>query len=451
MSGKLRDERLSGKKVVVMGLGRFGGGVGVTRYLAACGVRVLVTDLAPAEALADSLRAIADCGAELRLGEHRESDLDGADLLVISPAVNRATSDFCQAAARRGVPWTSEMNLFLERCPAQIVGVTGSIGKSTTTAMLHAILAEAEAAEAVGYRQALLGGNIGQSLLGSLAELSEDDVVVLELSSFQLENAAAAEFNVSLAGLTNVRPHHLDRHGTFEAYFDAKLNLFRALDLGGTAVGGELDASARAKVEEIALAAGARYVHAGVRSSGYDLRVPGPHNQQNAHVAATMAASLGVPDDVVRAALGRFDGLAHRLAFVAEKGGVRYFNDSKSTSAEAVATALASFEQPIVLLCGGKDIGAELDRIVEARWDNVRAAICFGHAGERLAALLREHVGAKLIIESTGRMVEAARRATALARRGDVVLLSPGCPSYDEFNNYEHRGIEFERFVQTLV
>jgi UDP-N-acetylmuramoylalanine--D-glutamate ligase len=160
---------------------------------------------------------------------------------------------------------------------------------------------------------------------------------------------------------------------------------------------------------------------------------------------------MNIPDDVTRAALAEFGGLAHRLAFVAEKEGVRYFNDSKSTSAEAVCTALQSFHDPIVLLCGGKDIGAELDRIVEGQWQNVRAAVCFGEAGQRLAALLKaRRSGDRMRVEHAVKMRDAAARAAELAKRGDVVLLSPGCPSYDEFNNYEQRGAEFESFARQL-
>jgi UDP-N-acetylmuramoylalanine--D-glutamate ligase len=447
----LKDERLSGKRVVVMGLGRFGGGVGVTRFLSACGARVLVTDLAPANTLGDSLNAIADCRVELRLGEHRESDLDGADLIVVSPAVNRQTSSFFQAAQQRGVAWTTEMNLFLERCPARIVGITGSIGKSTTTAMVHAVLSTADAAAAGSFRRVELGGNIGQSLLAGLPDMTRNDVVVLELSSFQLEAAAGIKFNASVAALTNVRPHHLDRHGTFEAYYDAKLTLFRAQGERDVAVGGELDSAAARRLADVTAITGARFVHAGVQTSGYELQLPGPHNQQNAHIAATVCRCMNIPDDVTRAALAEFGGLAHRLAFVAEKEGVRYFNDSKSTSAEAVCTALQSFHDPIVLLCGGKDIGAELDRIVEGQWQNVRAAVCFGEAGQRLAALLKaRRSGDRMRVEHAVKMRDAAARAAELAKRGDVVLLSPGCPSYDEFNNYEQRGAEFESFARQL-
>ncbi len=428
-----------------MGLGRFGGGIAVTRYLAERGARVLVTDRAEADLLRDSLRRLDDLPVDYRLGEHCEADLDGADLLVISPAVDRNTSAFYQAAVARSLPWTTEMNLFLTRCPARILGVTGTIGKSTTTAMAHAILAAAPARAALGHRQALLGGNIGESLLDRLDDLSADDVVVLELSSFQLEVADPAAFRVQVAALTNVKPHHLDRHGTLEAYFEAKLNLFRALAPGGAAVVGAGNDAVIARVRQAA-GDGVRLVVTGTPERTYDLRVPGRHNQFNAHLAVGLAGALGVPDDVACAALRSFGGLPHRLAFVAERGGVRYYNDSKSTSAEAIETALAAFAEPVVLLCGGKDIGAELDRVVDAPWSGVRAVVCFGEAGPRLAGLIRT-AAPSAAVEVTPAMEPGVAIARGLARPGDVVILSPGCPSYDAYVNYEARGEAFKTQV----
>jgi len=435
-----------------MGLGRFGGGIGVTRFLVSRGARVLVTDRADESALRTSLDRLADLPVEYRLGEHRESDLDGADLLVISPAVDRRTSVFVQAAERRGVPWTTEINLFLERCPAQIVGVTGSIGKSTTCAMAHAILGHSAALAEIGARRAHLGGNIGASLLESLDAIAAEDVVVLELSSFQLDCVRGAAFAVDVAGVTNVRPHHLDRHGTFGEYLDAKLNLVRGLRRGGSVVIATADAPVVDSVRAIADERGARVMDAVHRGEKYELRVPGPHNQANAHMAVFLAGALGVTESTARTALAEFAGLPHRLEFVAEIDGVRYYNDSKATSAEAVATALASFDQPIVVLCGGKDIGAELDRIVEARWAGVRAAITFGDSGPRLAEMLRGLAGRSgaLAVQQTSTVQDAVRGAREHVRPGDVVVLSPGCPSYDAFVNYEARGESFAQAVRGL-
>lgn len=448
---KLDNDEFRGRRVVVMGLGRFGGGIGVTRYLAAAGARVLVTDSAKADTLRESVAALADLSVEFRLGEHREDDLRDADLLVINPAVDRRTNPFFQAALQRGIPWTTEMNLFLARCPGRILAVTGTIGKSTTCAMLHAILDDAEAATSAGIDRAFLGGNIGVSLLPALHEMTARTAVVLELSSFQLEAAESANCRVSVAGLTNARPHHLERHGRFDAYLDAKLNLFRKLGPDGTAVSAADDEAVDVHVREVAAQRDARFLSAVYRGEPYALRVPGRHNQANAHMAVVMAAALGVDAVAAERAVGRYAGLPHRLEFVGTAGGVRYYNDSKSTSAEAVATALAAFSQPTVLLCGGKDIGAELDRIVDSPWDHLRAAICFGEAGPRLAALLARAVQAHHGCAVTCHLDlnEAAHAARAAAKPGDVVVLSPGCPSYDAFANYEKRGEAFRALVRS--
>jgi len=476
MTCRFTDDWLRGKRVVVMGLGRFGGGIGVARFLARRGARVLVTDRADEATLRESMAKLADVEVDYRLGEHREVDLDDADLLVISPAVDRRTSAFYAAAVARDVPWTTEMNLFLERCAARIVGVTGSIGKSTTCAMAHAILQHPAARAEIGAGRALLGGNIGASLLEASGELTAADVVVLELSSFQLDCVEGVDFAVDVAGLTNARPHHLDRHGTFEEYLDAKLNLLRAVRAGGAIVVGTEDGAIVERVQAIAAERGARVIDAAYRQGGvhrtpddagvhgtpydggvqgapYALRVPGPHNQANAHMAVKLAGALGVAESTARTALAEFGGLPHRLEFVGEVGGVRYYNDSKATSAEAVATALASFDGPIVVLCGGKDIGAELDRIVEGRWERVRSAVTFGDAGARLAGLLKttRSAGGPLPVEQAGTVEEAVACARRAAQPGDVVVLSPGCPSYDAFVNYEARGLRFADAVRGLA
>lgn len=460
----LSTDDFRGKRIIVMGLGRFGGGIGVIRYLVGRGARVLVTDQAAADTLGASLVKLAGLSVEYRLGEHRESDLAGADLLVISPAVDRRTSRFFHAAQARGVPWTTEMNLFLARCPARIVGVTGSIGKSTTCAMTHVILKHPQALEQLGARRALLGGNIGASLLESLDEITAADLVVLELSSFQLECVTDVKFEVASAGLTNVRPHHLDRHGTFDAYFDAKLNLLRALRRGGAAVAGTDDPKVVARARSIVEQRGARLIDAtypgeagGVASGAgqapvYALRVPGRHNQANAHMACRLSVSLGVSERVVRQALAEFAGLPHRLEFVAEIDDVRYYNDSKATSAEAVTTAIAAFDGPLVVLLGGKDIGDELDRVTDADWGRVRTAITFGESAARLAALLKSRKSDRPapVVDSVATVQEAVVQAHHRARAGDVVVLTPGCPSYDAFVNYEARGASFIEAVRAL-
>ncbi len=446
---KAKADTYKAKRVVVMGLGRFGGGIGVSRFLAGAGARVLVTDMADESTLRGSLDALAGLDIDYRLGRHDEGDLKGADLLVVSPAVDRRRSTFFQAALARGVPWTTEINIFIEQCPARMLSVTGSIGKSTTCAMLHGILSDQAAREATGLGPSFLGGNIGESLLDRLADMTPEDTVVLEISSFQLECTPLVPFAPAVAGLTNARPHHLDRHGSFDDYVKAKLNVFRGQQAGAVAVLGTDDQRLLAAVRAIADRCGSRVVVAAYNGERYDLRVPGMHNQANAHMAAAMATGLGVPHEITKQALATFAGLPDRLELVSEARGVRYYNDSKATSAEAVATALAAMDAPVVLICGGKDIGDELNRIIDAPWSRVRCVICFGDAGNRLAELIGRTapLPPDCTARAAGRMGEAVEIAMNLAAPGDVVLLSPGCPSYDEFVNYRQRGEAFKQIV----
>ena len=440
---------LANRRVVVMGLGRFGGGIAVTRFLVQQGASVLVTDAADKATLSNSIKALSDLNIEMRIGSHRNTDLENADLLVISPAVDRRKAPFFQEALRRGIPWTTEINLFIERCPATITAITGSIGKSTTCAMLHTILDAPTARKEAGFRRALLGGNIGGSLLPQLDDITENDVVVLELSSFQLECTPLVDFTPRAAGITNARPHHLNRYADFNAYVDAKLNLFRNQPKGGTAVLGTDDANLLRQVKPIADERGCETIVAARKKETYDLLVPGAHNQDNAHLAVAMAVAMSVSESTARKAVATFAGLPHRLELIGEVQGVRYYNDSKSTSAEAISVALEALQGSLVLLCGGKDTGDELARIIDSDWRQVTAVICFGDAGERLAELISQRalLSPGCLVRHAERMVNAVPLARTLVRPGGAVLLSPGCPSYDEFTNYEERGDAFRAVV----
>lgn len=432
-----------------MGLGRFGGGVGVTRWLIEQGAKVTVTDLADERALADSVAALDGLPVTLHLGEHRDQDLDQTDLLVVNPAVNKRTSPFVQAALARGIPWTSEMNLFLERCPARIVGVTGTAGKSTTCAMIHHIVADAVARGAVPFRRAWLGGNIGRSLLSDLADMTTADVVVLELSSFQLEDAAAVQRSPDVAVILNVWPNHLDRHGDERSYLDAKLNIVRYQRPGDIVVAG---------TDEPNVASALAAVVGGTRAKSqtvperrrFSLVVPGAHNQANAACAATVGEVLGVSDETSRASLASFAGLPHRLEHVGTHQAVDYYNDSKSTTPQAVVTAVEAFDRPLVVLVGGHDKGLPLERMAGVLVKRAAAVACFGAAGDRLAASLRavRDPADAPVIHRTDRMNDAVTWARSTANAGDVVLLSPGCSSFDEFANYEHRGRAFAEQVR---
>jgi len=446
---------LAGRSVTVMGLGRFGGGIGVTRWLVERSARVTVTDQAEADALHASIAQLEGLPVTFRLGGHEPADLDGCELLVVSPAVHKARSPFVQEAVRRGIALSSEMNLFVERCRARrIVGVTGSAGKSTTTAMLGTILAEA-AGHGASWRS-WVGGNIGRSLLADLDDIGPDDVVVLELSSFQLEDLAALAWSPSHALITNLQPNHLDRHGTFEAYADAKMNIVRYQSAGDEVfVHADDDALGR----RVTAAGGAgRLVRYRFDPGFADVvGVPGRHNQANAAAAIAVARSLGAADEVIRAGLAQFAGLPHRLEFVGQRRGVRFYNDSKSTTPESTCLALEAFDAPVILLVGGADKGMSFDALVARAAACARGVVCYGRMGPVLHAMLQDAYraagpsamsGERLV--RTDALADAVQAAADLAEPGNVVVLSPACTSYDQFANYQQRGETFARLVRSL-
>jgi UDP-N-acetylmuramoylalanine--D-glutamate ligase len=459
----VRTSQFSGRRVLVMGLGRFGGGVGVTRYLAAQGAHVTVTDQAEAASLSDSVAKLADLPIRLRLGGHHESDLDDVDLLVVSPAVNKRTSPFFQAACHRGIAWTSEMNLFLERCPARLIGISGSAGKSTTCAMLGAILTRAVARREAALGRVWVGGNIGVSLLDPLPAMTSADTVLLELSSFQLEDAVSLRRSPPVGAITNVSPNHLDRHGSFDDYVEAKLNLVRFQRAGNVVIVRRDDAALVARVRVVAAASAAHMEFVADESDEFRLRVPGAHNRRNAAMAARIAATLGVCSSTTHAALAEFAGLPHRLEHVGTFGDVDYYNDSKSTTPEATITALRAFDlplmagfgvpavkgRPLIVLIGGADKGLPLEMMAEALVARAKGVVCFGAAQTRLCEALLGARGPRACppIECAADLAGGVALARQSVAPGDIVLLSPACASYDEFTNYEARGARFRDIV----
>jgi UDP-N-acetylmuramoylalanine--D-glutamate ligase len=427
---------LAGKRVTVVGLGRFGGGVGVTRWLCGQGAGVTVSDLAGADDLAESIQALEGLKLALHLGGHAREDFLRADLLVVNPAVPRNMPLLLEAREAR-VPRTSEINLFLQRCPAAVVGVTGSVGKSTTTAMIGAILQKRLVAH--------VGGNIGRSLLEELPRIRPEHVVVLELSSFQLEDTPIIGVSPHVAVVTNLAPNHLDRHETMEAYEAAKKNIFAfqepcdvlILNAADTIVSAWA-AEARCRVEMFDPAA-----------EPFELAVPGAHNQANAQAAWTASSQFGIDRATAAEALAAFPGLPHRLEFVAERRGVRYFNDSKCTTPSGAIVALEAFPpRKAVIIVGGYDKHVRFDELGEALAARAKAIVAMGATREAVIAAVSPHQTKGLPpIERADDLPAAVSAARKRAVSGDVILLSPACASFDMFTNYEHRGQAFVELV----
>ncbi len=435
-----------------MGLGLFGGGSAVVRFLAARGAQVTVTDLRSEPDLERSLVALADVRFERVLGTHRDEDFQRAELVVVNPAVPPG-SRYIELARQSGAELTSEAGLFLSRFRGRLVFVTGSKGKSTTSALCHAML------ERTG-RRAWLGGNIGRSFLSDLDRMGEEDVVVFEVSSFQLEQLRGLARAPECVVLTNLFPIHLERHGTFEAYVAAKREVFVGAK---AAVVDHDDVEVRrlmASLEPVpvhsfstvaappsGLVASGSVVHevgGGVAFSAKDVRIPGAHNLRNAMAAWLAARTLGVDRAAAAAAIATFAGLPHRLELVAEVGGVRWINDSIATSPRAVAAAVLAIDGPITLLLGGKETEADLAPLRDVLVGRVRRVFAFGEAAGRV---VREVASNGIEAESTTDLERAMVRARQLAEPGAAVLLSPGFPSYDQFRNFTERGERFRELV----
>ncbi|MFC1764040.1 UDP-N-acetylmuramoyl-L-alanine--D-glutamate ligase [Planctomycetota bacterium] len=454
------DSVLAGKQVVVMGLGRFGGGVDAVRYAAQQGARVLVTDQAAPETLTESVHQLQDLNnVTFRLGCHEKADFEQADVVIVNPAI-ADDNIYLQHVRSHGTLVTTQVNLFFQQCPAQIIGITGANGKSTTTALTAFLLAAGCRQDDVGYDRVWRAGNIGHCpLLGLLETIQSRDVVVLELSSFQTERLAAIERGPHVALLTNLTPNHLDRHGTFVEYCRAKEQMFRyqprdaehpcisffnAHDTVGcdwyAAYGEEVGRECRL-YDCDTLSDTLRMAYT----------LPGRANLQNLAAAVAVADHLGVSEDTMAAQLPAFQSLTHRLERVAEVDQVCWYNDSIATTPESAVVALQAFTAPKVIIAGGYDKGVsftELGRVIAAR---AKAAVLLGQTAGAIAAAIRTAGGETLPIAQAASLEQAVRHARDFSRPGDVVLLSPACASYDMFDNFQQRGERFRQLVETLV
>lgn len=443
---------IPGARVTVMGLGLFGGGAGAARFLASGGAKVTVTDLRGAADLRESVQALRDLPIEFHLGGHREEDFASADWVLLNPAI---APDNPWIAKARSLE--TEMNLFVKLCRARtIAAVTGSNGKTTATALIGEVLSR-------GPCRTWVGGNIGVSLLGRVGEIAPDDLVVLELSSFQLEHLDALRRSPNVSVVMNLTPNHLDRHGTMEAYADAKRAIVRHQGPADWKVLNADDpiVSAFTSPSGTATFGGNGDVRYGAEKVQWRLlgregeidvagrRIPGAFNLQNM-AAAAAASRLAAPDwDGWERAAGEafrtFPGVEHRLEFVGEFGRVKYYNDSIATNPESTLAALDTLPGPFVLLAGGYDKKLPFDALGRAIASRVRVAVLMGPTAPAIAKAIGE--GATEILRASD-FDEAVRKAQSAARPGDTVLLSPACASFDMFRNFAERGRRFKELVK---
>lgn len=434
---------LAGRRVTVMGVGRFGGGVGAARFLAERGGVVTITDLADERRLAGSLDLLSGLSIKaFHLGGHREIDFTDTDLVIASPAVP-PNSPYLELARKHGVPIATEVSLFVAHCPGTVIGVTGSYGKSTTAALIHTFLKQGDLQD--GNSASFLGGNIGGSLLGELPQMTIESKVVLELSSFQLYWLNELQWSPQVAVVTSFAPNHLDWHGDIDAYRLAKQAILNWQSADHVAIVSGLHSDPGDWPVQ-----GERQCILTPHQLASESRLIGPHFTHDVSLAIAVAERIGVSDDAIREGLHQFRGLPHRLEFVGEVAGRRFYNDSKATTPEAAIAALCSFDRPVLLLAGGSAKGIDLGAFAQAIAKQVSAVGLMGTTADVLAlAISLEQEPAQRPRVFVGRsFVETFEWIVEQSQPGDVVLLSPGCASFDWFRNYEDRGDQFRKLVE---
>jgi len=456
--GRYKDAR-----VTIMGLGLHGGGLGATRFFSTLGARVTVTDLKGKRALAPSLKALEDLDVTYVLGRHVKRHFEDADMVLVNPAVPE-NSPYLLAARNAGVKTDSVLNFFLKHCPCRVIGITGSNGKSTTTALLGEML------RSEGLKP-YVGGNLGGDILHWLFELESEDLAILEISSFQLKALDPDTRSPDIAVLTNLAPNHLDRHGTIEDYYQSKARIFggeqpsrrvvvnsadkEVMKLVAGFGGDQLPFNAYRKLDQ------GLWVQDGIVTYRYkglhgrlftvsDLRLHGRFNLENAMAAAGAALLEGCSPRAIQRAVQSFKGLAHRLTIVGKWREITVYNDSKSTNPASTLEAMDSLPSPVLVILGGSDKELDLSHLADEMCRRAKAVICYGEVGNKIYRAIAERRGTdgRPLLLWAKPFEKAVDRALSMAAPGDHVLLSPAFASFDQFQSFEERGEAFTRLAR---
>ena len=442
----------SGKKVIVLGGAK--SGISAARVLVGLGAAVTLTDKIPLHQMAEGDRsALQELNIRLVTGSHPGDLLTGADLIVKNPGI-APDIDFLKEARERGVPWISELELAWLITEAEVVAITGTNGKTTTTALTGEILAQ-------GRRPVAVGGNIGVPLTSISLGKGPQWLLVVEASSFQLEDCYRLHPRVAI--FTNLTEDHLDRHGTMAAYLAAKKRLvqnqtkedFVIVNEDDPVLAGEEFGSGQRIGFSLRPGAADCWVEEGwfcwrkerIAPTG-DLALPGSHNQENALAGLAAALVLGLKPEEISRGLRSFAGVEHRLEFVGEVRGIKFYNDSKATNPDSTSTALHAFGNKVLLLAGGYDKGADFDSLAPLFQEKVKCLFTFGGTGDKIRRqVTRAGFGA---VTPALDLADAFNQALARAEAGDVILLSPACASWDQYANFEERGNHFKALVRAL-
>jgi UDP-N-acetylmuramoylalanine--D-glutamate ligase len=446
---------LEGKRLLVVGLARTG--IVVSLLCAAYGARVTATDEKPESALPEVAAKLRAAGVTLELGAHNPKTFVNQDLIIVSPGVP-AKMPSLQLARNRGIPVWSEIELAWRLLRGKLVAITGSNGKTTTTALVGHILQSAKI-------PVLIGGNIGTPLLAKVEASSDSTVTVAEVSSFQLETIEA--FRPDVGVLLNLTPDHIDRHGSFEEYARAKQRLFEnMLDRDAAVLNADDPEVARrgpahgqafwfSRQKRLAAGTFVRGDQILFRREGSedvlmrraDIPLRGGHNLENVLAASTAAILAGAPVGAIAAAVRTFPGVEHRLEYVTEIKGVAYYNDSKATNVDATLKAIEAFPGSLFVILGGKDKGSPYTPLREPLREKAKRVLLIGTAADKI----REELEGAVAMEYAGTLDRAVALAFEQAVPGDTVLLAPACASFDQFENFEQRGRAFKEIVARLA
>jgi len=445
---------LRNKRVLVVGLARTG--VATALFCAARGARVTATDTRGESELGAAVAELRRAGVGLELAGHRQELIREAELIIPSPGVP-ADAPLLQSARSKGLTIWSEIELASRFLKGRLIGITGSNGKTTTTSLIEHILKNA------GF-STILAGNIGTPLISYVEKTSDKTITVAELSSFQLELIEKLRPNISV--FLNLTPDHLDRHHTLESYGAAKARIFENQTEADSSVlnaddpGATPYAPAKPQVfwfsrkQRVAEGAFVKENEVLFRREGIeekvlklaDIPLAGAHNVENVLAAVAATRLAGAEPASVAKGVRSFAGVEHRLEFVAEIGGVRFYNDSKATNADATRKALDAFPGRILIILGGKDKGSDYTALQAPLREKAILALLIGAA----ASKIEKQIAGSVAIEQAGTIERAVETAAHAARPGDVILLAPACASFDQFQNYEHRGRVFKELVQQL-
>ncbi len=461
----VREADFRGKRVTIIGLGKGRTSRGLVGFLARAGAVITVTDTRAAAELADGIERLGDLPVAFRLGVRDDVALAEADYVFVIPGTPPTLSTIVRARSL-GIPVLTEIGLFFQLCPAPIVGVTGTKGKTTTTTLIGRVLAG-------GDRPVIVAGNIGEPIIQRLPEITPRHHVVLELSSFQLETLRVSPH---VAVITNVTDDHLDYHGSHEAYVRAKRPIIawqRSDDVAilnlddpevvamHTGCEGQLFPFSTVQrlrrgafLDRDRLVVNDGSTRRELLRAG-DLRIPGRHNVANALAAAAVGVTYGIPDQQIGDALRTFEGVPHRQQALGERGGVLYVDNSQGTTPNATITAIETYDRPPVVILGGAGKGTDFSKMAALVARRARGVVLMGQAADEIERALRlapsRDRERELPIERASSMRDAVAKARAMAREGDVILLSPAAASFDMFKDMADRGDQFQRAVEELA